>query len=156
MAPAPLGIPWAEKWPSARILWGVAIRTLPVVSGGGYHAICRDRTFCQLLGTTYSRSPSAAPIHPPGRARTKALAAMLGLSSRVIERLATPNSHSLGRCRSVSPKIFEPVRRQGRMDRRARDRARLRSQGRVRPSWCRSAAFHGRPGCWTGIPPAVW
>jgi hypothetical protein len=47
----------------------------PAAMGGGRRANCPDRTFCQLLSTTYSRSPSAAsrppswtgPDESPGR-----------------------------------------------------------------------------------------
>jgi len=69
----PSGIPWAEKRPAIRYCGSVAIRTLLAASGGGHRATGPDRTFCRLLGTTYSRSPSVAPPSTPaGRARTKA------------------------------------------------------------------------------------
>ncbi len=122
MTRALLGIPWAEKWPAMRYCGSVAIRTLPAVSGGGLPHYRPDRTFFRLLGTTYSRSPSAPPIHPAGRARTKAPAARWGFRLIIFQSSsgfqhpvgARPAAtKALGIARSRARRSIRPWRRTG-------------------------------------------
>jgi hypothetical protein len=64
MAPAPLGIPWAEKWLAIRSCGSVAIRTLLAVSGGGNRATATSNLLPVARHYLFAE-PSVAPIHPP-------------------------------------------------------------------------------------------
>ena len=83
MTPVSLGIPWAEKWPAIRVCRSVAIRTLPVVTGGGCRATeIEPFASCSVLPI---RGPSVVPPNPPdGRSRTKAPAACWGFRLVII------------------------------------------------------------------------